>query len=325
MLCMHSLNTNPYYSLALEEHLLKKFTDDFFILWQSEPAVVVGKHQNVLAEINYRFVKDNGIRVARRLSGGGTVYHDAGNINFTFIRTGEPGKLVDFGKYIKPVTDFLKSLGVDAVPGPKNEILVEGKKISGNAEHVHKNRVLHHGTLLYNSNLVRLNAAISRNSGKFTDKAVQSNRSSVVNLADCLSQEMTIKHLMKVFLAYIIKNYDGYLIEMASQDEAEVAQLIREKYNTWGWIYGWSPDYEFENTWQRGNIKIKLHLKTHRGSIAACILESSGIAPIIINDIRERLTGLRHEESEIKTVLKSSELNSTLTGADLSDLVLAFF
>ena len=322
---MHSLNTNPYYSLALEEHLLKKFTDDFFILWQSEPAVVVGKHQNVLAEINYRFVKDNGIRVARRLSGGGTVYHDAGNINFTFIRTGEPGKLVDFGKYIKPVTGFLKSLGVDAVPGPKNEILVEGKKISGNAEHVHKNRVLHHGTLLYNSNLVSLNAAISRNSGKFTDKAVQSNRSGVVNLVECLHQEMTVVQLMKAFLDYIIFNYDGRLIEMANQDEAEVEQLIREKYNTWEWIYGWSPDYEFENTWQRGDKKIKLHLKTRRGSITSCNLESSGISSTIISDIQERLTGLRHEESEIKLLLESSELNSTLTGTDLTDLVLAFF
>lgn len=325
MLCMHSLNTNPYYSLALEEHLLKKFTDDFFILWQSEPAVVVGKHQNVLAEINYRFVKDNGIRVARRLSGGGTVYHDAGNINFTFIRTGEPGKLVDFEKYIKPVTGFLKSLGVDAVPGPKNEILVEGKKISGNAEHVHKNRVLHHGTLLYNSNLASLHAAISRNSGKFTDKAVQSNRSRVVNLADCLGREMTVMHLMKAFLDFIILNYDGHLFETTSQDEADVDQLIREKYNTWEWIYGWSPDYEFENTWHKGDIKIKLHLKTHRGSIAVCNLVSSGISPIILNDIQERLTGLRHEESDIKTVLESSELNSTLTGSDLTDLVLAFF
>ncbi|MFO7370704.1 MAG: lipoate--protein ligase [Bacteroidales bacterium] len=322
---MHSLNTNPYFSLALEEHLLKKFTDDFFILWQSEPAVVVGKHQNVLAEINYRFVRDNGIRVARRLSGGGTVYHDAGNINFTFIRTGKPGKLVDFGKYIKPVTGFLKSLGVDAVPGPKNEISVEGKKISGNAEHVHKNRVLHHGTLLYNSNLVSLNAAISRNSGKFTDKAVQSNRSRVVNLTECLLQEMTVVQLMEAFLNYVIVNYDGRLIEIANQDQTEVEQLIREKYNTWEWIYGWSPDYEFENTWQRGDVKIKLYLKTHRGIITACNLGSSGISPEILNGIQQRLTGLRHEESEIKSVLESSELNSSLTGSELTDLVLAFF
>jgi lipoate-protein ligase A len=325
MLCLHSLNTDPYFNLAMEEYLLKKFTDDFMILWQSEPAVVVGKHQNVLAEMNYRFVRDNGIRVARRLTGGGTVYHDAGNINFTFIRTGEPGKLVDFGKYIKPVTGFLKSLGVDAVQGPKNEILVADKKISGNAEHVHKNRVLHHGTLLFKSDLVRLNAAISRNSGKFTDKAVQSNRSQVVNLAECLHQEMTVVQLIKAFLNYVILNYNGRLIEMANLDLAEVEQLIREKYNTWEWIYGWSPDYEFENHWQKGEIKFNLHLKTHRGGITGCNLRSSAISRQILDGIQERLTGLRHEESQIKSVLESTELNSALTGTDLTDLILAFF
>ncbi|MBN1143115.1 MAG: lipoate--protein ligase [Bacteroidales bacterium] len=322
---MHSPNTNPHYNLAMEEHLLKKFTDDFFILWQSEPAVVVGKHQNVLAEMNYRFVRDNGIRVARRLTGGGTVYHDAGNINFTFIRTGEPGKQIDFGKYIKPVTGFLKSLGVDAVQGPKNEILVAGKKISGNAEHVHKNRVLHHGTLLFNSNLASLNAAISRNSGKFTDKAVQSNRSRVLNLAACLHREMTVMQLMQAFLDYVILNCDGRLTDMANQDDAEIEQLIREKYDTWEWIYGWSPDYEFENTWQRGEIKISIQLKTHRGNITGCILGNSGLSPEILNGIQQRLTGLRHEEGEIKSVLESSELNSILTGSELTDLVLAFF
>ncbi len=325
MLCMHSLNTNPYYNLALEEHLLKKFTNDFFVLWQSEPAVVVGKHQNVLAEMNYRFVRDNGIRVARRLTGGGTVYHDAGNINFTFIRTGEPGKLVDFGKYIKPVTGFLKSLGVDAVQGPKNEILVEGKKISGNAEHVHKNRVLHHGTLLFSSDLEILNSAISRNSGKFIDKAVQSNRSRVVNLKDCLPREMNIKQLIQVFLDYIILNYDGHLIKMDNHYQAEIGQLILEKYKTWEWIYGWSPDYEFENEWQRGKAQISIHLKTHRGCIRWCELKSSGISRQILDGIQDRLTGIPHEENQITSILSSSELIQIIPDFDLNDLVMAFF
>lgn len=322
---MHSRNTDPYYNLALEEHLLKKFTDDFFVLWQSKPAVVVGKHQNVLAEINYRFIRDNGIRVARRLSGGGTVYHDAGNINFTFIQTGEPGKLVDFGKYLKPVTGFLKSIGVDAVPGPKNEILVDGRKISGNAEHVHKNRVLHHGTLLYNSNLVSLNAAISRNSGKFTDKAVQSNRSRVVNLAECLRQEMTVMQLMKAFLDYVIFNFDGRLVDRVSQFEKEVEQLIREKYNTWEWVYGWSPDYEFENEWCGPDLKISIYLRTHRSYLTDCRLKSDSMQPNMLERIQEKLKGLPHEESSITTALKSSGLVPVLSDSDLKSLVSAFF
>ena len=153
MQCLISTNRDIYFNLALEEYLLMHEVDDYFVLWQSEPAVVVGKHQNTLAEINYRFVSEKNIRVARRLSGGGTVYHDQGNLNFTYIANGEPGKLVDFKRFIEPVIHFLGTLGIDAQQGLKNEILVRGKKISGNAEHVYKNRVLHHGTLLFHSDL----------------------------------------------------------------------------------------------------------------------------------------------------------------------------
>lgn len=325
MLCIHSLNTDPYFNLAMEEYLLKQFTDDFFILWQSEPVVVAGKHQNVLAEMNYRFVKENGIRVARRLTGGGTVYHDAGNINFTFIRNGEPGKLVDFAQYIKPVTGFLKFLGIDAMQGLKNEILVDGKKISGNAEHVYKNRVLHHGTLLYNSDMGSLAKAITREKGNYTDKAVQSNRSSVINLSQYIVPHQDINGFMKSFMEYIIMNYQGRNFDIQRNNQVEIEQLAHDKYKTWEWIYGWSPDYEFENVWQRGEIRISLYLKTHRGNITDCHLENSGISPEILNGIQERLTGMRHEESELKSVLESSELKSALTGAGLADLVFAFF
>mgnify|MGYP001571114374 FL=1 len=123
MLCIRLLNRDPFYNLAAEEYLLKNSGDDIFMLWQSDPVVVVGKHQNALAELNYRFIRANGIAVARRLTGGGTVYHDRGNINFTFIRKGESGRLVDFGSFIAPVLEFLKKAGVEAVQGPKNEIL----------------------------------------------------------------------------------------------------------------------------------------------------------------------------------------------------------
>ncbi|MBN2814917.1 MAG: lipoate--protein ligase family protein, partial [Bacteroidales bacterium] len=182
MLFLTSEITDPYYNLATEEYLLRQLHDDVFMLWISRPVIVVGKHQNALAEINYRFVSDNHIDVARRLTGGGAVFHDEGNVNFAFIRAGEPGRLVDFNAFIEPVTAFLQTLGVEALRGPKNEILVNGLKISGNAEHVYKNRVLHHGTLLYQSNLDRLRQSLKPSGGRYIDKAVQSNRSSVTNL-----------------------------------------------------------------------------------------------------------------------------------------------
>src|SRR4030042_3173441 len=160
MQCIYSRNNDPYYNLATEEYFLRQGEDDIFMLSRSNPSVIVGKHQNTLAEINYKFAIKNNIQVARRLTGGGTVYQDMGNVNFSFIRQGEPGKLVNFGNFIAPIVSFLQAIGIEAYQGIKNEIMAYGRKISGNAEHVYKNRVLHHGTLLFNTNLNSLSESL---------------------------------------------------------------------------------------------------------------------------------------------------------------------
>lgn len=150
-LCINQPNSDPYFNLAAEEYFLKNFQEDFFMLWRSWPSVVVGKHQNALAEINHEFVRLHQIPVARRLSGGGTVFHDPGNVNFTFIRNVANISEVNFKIFTIPVIEALKKLGVEAYTTGRNDLLIDGKKISGNAEHVHRNRVLHHGTLLFDS------------------------------------------------------------------------------------------------------------------------------------------------------------------------------
>jgi lipoate-protein ligase A len=325
MLCIHSKNIDPFYNLAAEEHLLKHSGAEVFMLWQSAPAVIVGKHQNTLAEINYRFTRDNGIRIARRLTGGGTVYHDQGNINFSFIRQGEPGRLVDFGSFIEPVISFLKIIGIEANRGLKNEILVNGKKISGNAEHVYRNRVLHHGTLLYNVDLNMLKESIRPGGGKFNGKAVQSNRSIVLNLAECISPVMNIRDFQEALLGYVMKKYHGRFFEPDEHQKMAIQQLACEKYNTWDWIYGWSPDYEFINVWQINNHEIALELKTHRGIISGCTLKSPVIPSEMATKFSNRLTGIPHEESNIRTTLEASGFRSIFENRELEELVLAFF
>jgi len=174
MLCINGNITEPWYNLALEEYMLRNLDDEVCFIWQSTPSVIVGKHQNALAEINYRFVVQKEIVVARRMTGGGTVYHDPGNLNFSFIRKGEPGKMIDFRKHTGPVVEFLRSRGIQAYPGPKNEILLNDLKISGNAEHIYRKRVLHHGTLLFNTNLDNLRDALNADPQKYLDKSVKS-------------------------------------------------------------------------------------------------------------------------------------------------------
>ena len=173
---------DPFFNLALEEVLLKSRQEDYLILYINDPSVIIGKHQAAHREVNTKFITENKIPVIRRISGGGTVFHDRGNLNFTFIRQSEEGKQIDFRKYTKPVIDFLVSLGIDARFEGKNDIKVDGLKISGNAEHVYRNRVLHHGTLLFSSSIHMLKNSIRSDKSCYTTRAVDSNPASVMNL-----------------------------------------------------------------------------------------------------------------------------------------------
>jgi lipoate-protein ligase A len=322
---MHTNTGDPYLNLAAEEFLLKQATEDYFLIWQSNPVVVVGKHQNTLAEVNYRYVRNHNISIARRLTGGGTVYHDQGNLNFSFIRNGKPGKLVDFSYFIKPVIGFLKTFGIEANQGPKNEILVMDKKISGNAEHVFKNRTLHHGTLLFNADLDNLNDAIRPGPGIYSDKAVRSNRSSVVNLAEYLNPGLGIKDFQYALMDYMIRNYDGKLFEPDENQRTAIRQLAADKYETWEWIYGWSPDYEFANFWRDEEYELSVQLKTHRGIITHCLLQSPVFPFEMLKSSGDKLTGTPHEEKNLYAVLQLTEFAATLTKPNLDSLVMAFF
>jgi lipoate---protein ligase len=200
MLCIQLKNNDPFFCLAAEEYLMKNFSEDIFMLWQSENTVVVGKHQNALAEINYPFVHKNGITVARRISGGGTVFHDNGNINFAYIKNFSNPSEISFKVFTEPVVHALARLEIKATTSGRNDLLVDGKKISGNAEHVFKNRVLHHGTLLFNSNLKTLGQSIKVIPGKYHGKAVQSNRSVVTNILPFLKKNLSVNDFISFLL-----------------------------------------------------------------------------------------------------------------------------
>ncbi len=233
-----------YFNLALEEYLLKRDTETYFMLWQSEDSVVVGKHQNAMAEINYRFLQREGVPVARRLSGGGTVFHGDGNVNFTYLINGEKGKLIDFRRFVSPVVDYLATLGIPAEIGTRNDILVEGLKVSGNAEHVYRSRVLHHGTLLFGANLERLNMAIQVVPGRFTDRAVQSNRSKVTNISNYLNQPMSVDDFVEGLLSFMEHTHQTAVrMEFPQVIIRDVQKLRDEKYSTPEWIFAYSPPF----------------------------------------------------------------------------------
>ncbi len=304
MKLLHHSRRDPFFNIALEEYLLKHFTHEFVMLWWSDPSIVIGKHQNALAEVNYPYVYSQNIPVVRRLSGGGTVFHGPGNLNFTFIQNGEPGKLVDFRKRTAPVVDFLNKAGVPARFEGKNDIRINGQKISGNAEHVYKNRVLHHGTLLYNANLAMLNEAIRMESGRYVDKSVQSVRSRVTNISALIKNAPAFEEFAKMLGGYLYDYFateDTYFLD--EKDEEAVRLLVREKYGQWEWNYGYSPDYHFFGSARIGNKNIGLTLFVKKGHIGSASFSGGYLQPSWVS-LEKSLPGNRHEATAILRLLK---------------------
>jgi len=322
MLIIENKRTNPYFNIAAEEYLLKNISDDCFMLYQNTPSLIVGKHQNTLAEINYQFIKQNNIDVVRRLSGGGTVYHDLGNINFMFIQNiDENSSLVNFRRYIDPIIEVLNDFNIDAKFEGKNDIRVNGLKISGNAEHVFKRRVLHHGTLLFSSELNVLNDAIKVDINKFSDKGVKSIRSTVANISDFITENISIPEFMnKVVEKICDMNKDSTLYTFKTEDIHKIENLVTEKYSTWEWNFGYSPDYNFENKIKTANGILSVNVSVEKGLIEKIKITGNFDG----SDIERLLIGKKHNEKEIhQTLQKVDTLKSTTYPID--DIIKALF
>lgn len=299
-LCIQPSITDPYFNLAAEEYFLKNFQQDIFMLWRSVPSVVVGKHQNALAEINHSFVQIHQIPVARRLSGGGTVFHDLGNLNFTFIRTVEKIQEVNFKVFTFPIVEALRRSGIEAVANNRNDLLIEGKKISGNAGHVHKNRVLFHGTLLYNSQLDALKGALNVDLSRFEDKAVQSKRSEVTNIAAYMTAPLSVEEFSDRLFEDVALQLPGRQIYIPNVEDIQAIQkLSDEKYRTWEWIYGYSPRYRFKSNFTTCLGTIDISLQVEKGLLTVLVL-SGPIKDELRLLIEKSLIGCPHDINALK-------------------------
>jgi len=309
MFILNLRSYDPFFNLAVEEILLKHSEDEYLILGVNEPSVIIGKHQSGHREVNTRFVNENHIPVIRRITGGGTVFHDRGNLNFSFIRHSESGKQVDFRKYTRPVIDFLSSLGVNAKFEGKNDLRVDGYKVSGNAEHIYHNRVLHHGTLLFRSSLDTLRNSIRKDTSKYTSRAVPSNPSSVMNLYEMMNCIEEISEFKRLMINYFLKSDSGYVpydLPREIVDQAE--SLAASKYKTWEWNWAYGPEYQFNNSFEIDGVMHSCRLFIKEGIITGCELEGSEKAGII----SEKLLGCRHMADDITAVLQEENLNLAL-------------
>ena len=280
------------------------------MLWQSEKAVVVGKHQNAMAEINHRFVYENSIAVCRRISGGGTVYHDFGNVNFTYIRNVKSTAEISFKLFTEPVVKALAKLRIEANTSGRNDLLVHGLKISGNAQHVFKNRVLHHGTLLFNSDLKNLGQAITVVPGKYESKAVQSNRSPVANILPFLKTPMNIEEFIKFLLNVQLENPENRMFTLSENDIQTTAKLADEKFRTWEWNFGYSPKYAFSNQTEIDGKILSIRLVVEKGIIVEANLSGEYLDDKEKAELQVNLINKKHFFKELKAFFHS-ELKKT--------------
>jgi lipoate---protein ligase len=332
MLCIQERYTDPYFNLAAEEYVLKNFTDDCFILYRNEPSIIVGKHQNTLAEINLRHVRDNKIKVVRRLSGGGTVFHDLGNLNFTFIVSGKEGHLVDFRRFTKPILEVLHKLGIEARFEGRSNLTINGMKFSGNAEHVYKQRTLHHGTLLFSSVMADLSDALKVDPIKYTDKAVKSIRAKVTNISEHLSHPMDVTEFSDMIMEHIRENYHGNRSYTYTDDDIKAIEHLRdEKYRQWEWNFGYSPKYLFEKTMHTPRANLVFHISVEKGIMKEVRLQvKDGLHGDFFHTqdldvIQKALTGIHHDPDVIKTQLTDLGLNDLLKVIAVEDFISGMF
>lgn len=315
---------DPYFNLAAEEYLLKYTEEEYFMLWRDEPCIIVGKNQNTLSEINLDYVKDNHIKVVRRLTGGGAVFHDLGNLNFTFI-VNDNESFNDFYKFVEPIIGVLKELGVEAKFSGRNDLLIEDKKFSGNAQCKHKKRVMHHGTLLFSSNMADLTGALKVKDIKFSDKSVKSIASRVTNISNHLKNPSTVLEFKDNIFKYIMKE-KGKKVESFTEEEIEIInKLTEEKYSTWHWNFGHSPKYNFYNEKKFLGGMVEVNMEVVRGVIEELKIYGDFFGKQDIEDLEKLLKGKNHNLEDISQTLEEFDLDNYMSNISKENLLEVLF
>lgn len=311
---------DPAVNLALEEYILRhaQTDEDLLLFYINAPSIIIGRHQNTVEEINRDYVEQHGIHVVRRLSGGGAVYHDLGNLNFSFITEARPENFRNFKKFTEPVVRALAALGVPAELSGRNDLLVDGRKISGNAQYISKGRMVSHGTLLFNSDLSHVSDALNVQGSKITSKGIKSVRSRVANISEFLAQPMDVETFRAYLLTQIFAGSDTIPeYPVSTEDWAAVRQLADARYRSWEWTYGHSPDFNVEKRQRFPGGEIDARLDIQQGVIRSVKFYSDFFAELDPDDLERRLMDVRYRHEDITLSLQNVPIERYFSGLDL--------
>ncbi|MBG0781716.1 MAG: lipoate--protein ligase [Bacteroidales bacterium] len=315
MFFLEKPSRDPWFNLAVEEYLLRQTKHDIFMLWQNAPSLILGKHQNPVIEINTACLVENKIPVIRRISGGGTVFHGPGNLNFSFITTSSDQEdKINFQRFTKPILDYLNSNGIPAEMTGKSNLTVNGLKFSGNAAHVFKNRSLHHGTLLFDADLKAVDRCLKKETHSIQTKAIQSIRAVVINLKPLFVQPISFENFQQELKAFIFEKFSiTEAIKLTEDQMCEIQNLADQKYKTAAWNYGYSPSYQLTRLFEMNHFKAQLTIEVNKGMISTVVFENSNDT-VLAEKIRQKLLGLpHHPEAMLKIANElASDFNSDL-------------
>lgn len=312
-------HTDPYFNLASEEYLIDHTGGEVMMLWRNAPSVIIGKNQNAYAEINEPFVRSKGIKVVRRLTGGGAVFHDLGNVNYTCIVPRESGQTLDFARFAMPVIGALRALGVPAEFSGRNDITIEGKKVSGNAQCVRGGKMMHHGTLLFRSDMTDLAGALNVDPDKIKAKGIKSVRARVGNIGDYLPDYdvLSFKHYLEEF-------FEGEKRGFTEEEEKGIALLTEKKYSTWEWNFGESKELSVRKKKYFPFGLVDFLLSADGGVIRECDISGDFFGVSDVNELASRLIGVRLESEALRAAIDDpSDYIWGATATDLAELILS--
>lgn len=329
MIFIVNYSQDPYFNMALEEYLLKELdmAGDYLMLWQNRPTVVVGRNQNTWDEVNLDYIQEHQVAVVRRLTGGGAVYHDLGNLNFTFILKNQRVSAYDFARFLTPVVDALKGLGLAAAMDGRNDITIDGRKVSGNSQYRLRDRILHHGTLLFDVNLDNLERTLRVSHDKMARRGVPSVRSRVTNIREHLSSPLEMKEFEKIMKRVLLATSDrgdgDYLLK--PEELQRVEELKKAKYATWNWNFGASPPCNIRRSKRFSWGKLDLFLDVRDGIIAGCKIYGDFFGEEDLSPLEKLLTGTPFSEDEIRRALAGVDPGAYINGLDREGLCRLLF
>jgi len=329
MLYIDNTSNDPYFNMALDEYVVKHLdsTNDYFYFYQNRPTVVIGRNQNTIEEVNLDYAKEHGIIVVRRMSGGGAVYHDMGNINFSFVVDYRKEDFNSIERFAKAIVMALAKFGVKAEFSGRNDITIDGKKFSGNAQFVTKNRILHHGTLLFDSDLSVLSKVLNVKPEKIKSKGIKSVKSRVTNIKDYLQDKsVTVSQFKEMLLRYVFEVEGCELREyhLTPYDMEQIMRMRNEKYSTWEWNVGRSPEFDLIRSARFSGGELQVHMNVRDGIIRDIKFYGDFMSIREVSEVEEKLKGHRFEQDDIRRVLSQIDLKEYFGFISLEEILSLF-